>query len=268
MRADHQPTVLLPSLSLSMKLPASWALPDQIKNRFGQRSVGKQRAMIADGHLLLVLHKAPMLGDRTREGALFWRNPNGVWEANGGSRGLQPLIRHVEAYNEAEEQLRDRYDQAQIASDYFAILEAIAPLRRSALNLHTTLQSAREGIPGDRDIIDLRDWAYDIQRGLDLLYENTKNALEYDIAQRAEDQARLSLDAVITAHRLNVLVAIFFPLTALTAIFGMNITNGLEQQSVLAFWLITGVGIAAGWTVRQWVVAGTWPWRMRATPKS
>jgi hypothetical protein len=42
-----------------MKLPQTWNLPVEIKQRFGQKRSGKQRAMLADGHLLLVLHKAP-----------------------------------------------------------------------------------------------------------------------------------------------------------------------------------------------------------------
>ncbi|MFZ1026484.1 MAG: hypothetical protein WAN66_09730 [Limnoraphis robusta] len=40
-----------------MKLPATWAVPDQIRYRLGQKSAGKQRAMIADGHLVLILPK-------------------------------------------------------------------------------------------------------------------------------------------------------------------------------------------------------------------
>ena len=33
-----------------MKLPILWELPDDIKERFGERGAGKQRAMVADGH--------------------------------------------------------------------------------------------------------------------------------------------------------------------------------------------------------------------------
>ncbi|MGG6296202.1 hypothetical protein ACQ4M4_17575 [Leptolyngbya sp. AN02str] len=239
-----------------MKLPASWKLPDTIKSRFGQRSLGKQRAMVADGHLLLVLHQAPQAGDRTRQGVLFWRKPDGIWEHSGGSKGLQPLIKHLEAYNQAEEHLRDRYEQAQEAEDYFDVLEAIAPLHLAAQNIHNTLQVARDAIPGDRDLIDLRDWAYEIDRSLVLLHENTKNALEYRIAQRAEEQTRLSLEAVQSSHRLNILAAVFFPLTAISCIFGMNIASGLERSSFYTFWLITLLGVAAGVLVRKWVVGG------------
>lgn len=241
-----------------MKLPASWTLPAQIENRFGQRSIGKQRAMIADGHLLLILHQAPHADEQTRKGVLFWRQPNGTWEYSGGGIGIQPLVKHLEQYNTAEEALQTQYDRAQIAEDYFHILEAIAPLRLAAKNSSAALQVVRDGIPDDRDIIDLRDWASDIERNLDLLYENAKNALDFKIAQRAEEQTRLSNEAVVSGHRLNVLAAVFLPLTAIASIFGMNVNNGLADTPVTLFWLVALMAVGLGLLVRQWVVTGKW----------
>ncbi|MFQ3637468.1 MAG: CorA family divalent cation transporter [Cyanobacteriota bacterium] len=241
-----------------MKIPPAWRLPPSIQNRFGERSVGKQRAMLADGHLLLVLHNAPEAGEQTRIGVLFWRQPNGIWEHSGGGIGLQPLLRHLEKYNTAEEKLQIAYRQAESAEDYFQLLEAIAPLRLSAKNMHATLQAAREGVPDDRDLIDLRDWAYEIDRSLDLLYENTKNALDYQIAQRAEEQNRLTTEALIAGHRLNILAAVFLPLTAIASIFGMNLNSGIDGSSTFTFWLVAVGAIALGSLVRRWVVAGRW----------
>jgi hypothetical protein len=39
-------------------VPPSWEVPPQFRERLGER-VGRQRAMLADGHLLLVLHRPP-----------------------------------------------------------------------------------------------------------------------------------------------------------------------------------------------------------------
>jgi hypothetical protein len=241
-----------------MKLPASWALPEQIKSRFGQKTSGKQRAMIADGHLLLVLHIVPKPAERTREAVFFWRKPGGKWEFSGGGVGLQPLIKHIQSYNQAEEQLSEAYEQATTAEDYFHLLENIAPLRLATKNLQATLQAAREGIPDDRDLIDWRDWVYDIERTLDLLYENTKNALDYDIAKRAEEQTKLGMASVAAGHRLNVLAAIFYPLTAISCVFGMNVSNGFENAPAIAFWMVTLSAIALGLFVRNWVNRGKW----------
>lgn len=241
-----------------MKLPASWKLPNPIKNRFGQKSSGKQRAMLADGHLLLVLHRLPNTSDRTRDAVFYWRKPDGSWRHSGGGSGLSPLIKHIKEYGAAEEKFVTAYDQAQTAEDYFEILEGMAPLRLATKNLHSTLQAAREGIPDDKDIIDLRDWAHDIERTLDLLYETSKNALDYRIAQRAEEQTRLSMTSVEAEHRLNILAAIFFPLTALSCLFGMNVASSLGNNFTLTFWTITITSVVIGLWVRRWVSKGRW----------
>lgn len=240
---------------MSNKLPSSWILPETIKNRFG-KGIGKQRAMIADGHLLLVLHKVPTPNQKTRQGILFWRNPEGNWQSSGGSIGLQPLIKHLQSYSQAEEEFSQKYEQAETAEDYFQILEVMLPLRRTTSNLHTTLQAAREGIPKDRDIIDFRDWAYEISRNLDLIYENTKNALDYEMARRAEAQNKLGMASLEASHRLNILAAIFFPLTAISCVFGMNLVSGFENTSQSLFWFVTFLAIILGLFVREWVIKG------------
>jgi len=213
--------------------------------------------MLADGHLLLVLHQVPRPGDRTRTGVFYWRKPDGGWVFSGGY-GVKALFRHLEEYTAAEESFARDYERAQTAEDYFEILEGMLPLRLATQNLHATLQSAREGIPQDKDIIDLRDWAYDIERTLDLLYENAKNALDYKIAQRVEEQSQWSMRSVEAGHRLNVLAAIFFPLTAVSCLFGMNVVSGLENSSFLTFWFITLGAFGLGLMVRRWVTSGKW----------
>ncbi len=237
-----------------MKLPMMWELPDEIKERFGERGAGKQRAMVADGHLLLVLHKAPHRDQPKRAVVFFWRKPSGEWETSGKGVGLPSLRKHLAAYGSAEENFDAEYERARTAEDYFRILEEIPPLHHAAKNLHSTMQAAREGIPDDRDIIDLRDWAYDLERSLDLLYTDTKNALDFNIAKRAEEQTRLSQQSVQTAHRLNILAAIFFPLTAISSVFGMNLRSGLEGASTMVFWLVFIAGIGLGFATREWVL--------------
>ena len=236
-----------------MKIPISWDLPQEIIVRFGQ-TPGRQRAMVADGHLLLVLHRAPSADEIEREGVFFWRKPNGDWEYSGRGRGLPALREHVGAYDAAQRRLEEEYAEASDAEDYFHILEQVAPLSHAAQSLHNTLQAAREAIHEDRDIIDLRDWAYQIERGFELLYTDTKNALDFSIARRAEEEAQLSHQAVQTAHRLNVLAAIFFPLTAISSLFGMNLRNGLEDSSTAVFWMVFLAGIVVGLAIREWAL--------------
>ena len=239
-----------------MQLPSSWALPNQIKKRFGQKSSGKQRAMVADGHLLLVLHKAPQRGQRERQGVFFWRKPSGEWDYSGRGTGIRTLFKHLKDYSLAEEKFSKDYEKAKDAEDYFQILEALSPLHRAAKNLHGTLQSAREAIPDDRGIIDLRDWAYEIERSLDLLYMDTKNALDFNMAKKADEQTKLSMQSVKAGNRLNTLAAIFFPLTAVSSVFGMNLNHGFENAPILVFWLVFLGGISLGFLIRGWVFQG------------
>ncbi|MBU0494169.1 MAG: CorA family divalent cation transporter [Chloroflexi bacterium] len=242
-----------------MQLPYMWDVPDTIRARFGQKSSGKQRAMFSDGHLLLVLHRAPRYGEREREGTLFWRKPDGEWECTRRDlgKGIRALRKHVQEYEATEEKFRADYEQADSAEDYFRILERMAPLHHAARSLHTTLQAAREAIPGDQDLIDLRDQAYTLERTLDLLHVNTKDALDFGIAKRAEEQARISLQAVQTAHRLNILAALFFPLMAISSVFGMNLSSGLEGISVWIFWFIFLSAILLGLVISLWVLSGS-----------
>jgi Mg2+ and Co2+ transporter CorA len=241
-----------------MRLPYSWDLPESITKRFGQRSIGKQRAMIAEGHLLLVLHKVPQPGVKNRQGVFFWRKPDGQWQNSVGGSGIQSLLQHLQSYSQAEEQFTKEYEQAQTVEDYFRILEGIAPLLIATKNLHSTLQDGREGIKEDSDIIDLRDWAYEIERALNLLYENTKNALDLKIARHVEEQTKLTMASVQSGYRLNILAAIFYPLTAVSCVFGMNMVSGFENAGIMTFWMVTGSTVILGIFVRKWVIKGKW----------
>jgi len=238
------------------KYIATWSLPPDIKDRLGQKSAGRQRAMFADGHLLLILHQPATFRQSHREAVFFWRKPDGQWQSSLTGIGKQLIHQHLEAYQQATELLVTMYGRAGTADDYFQILEAIAPLYLASKNLHSTLQTAREYVPNDGEIIDWRDWAYDLERNLEILLTNTKNAMDFKIAKTAEEENRLSLEAVNANNRLNTLAAIFFPLTAVSCIFGMNLVSGLENTSPIVFWLILSGGICLGYFVRQWVLTG------------
>lgn len=237
-----------------MKLPENWQLPDRIRVRFGETH-GQQRAMLEEGHLLLILHKLPQRGERQREGLLFWRSPQGEWKFSGRGNGLPALRNHVKEYGTAEGELDGRYDAAKCASDYFRLLEDLGPVRHAARNLHHALQKAREGVREDRDLIDLRDAAAECDRNLELLYESGKNALDYEIARESERQARLGEQSIQVANRLNVIAAVFLPLTAIAGLFGMNLPSGLETAPAGAFWWVLTAGVVLGLVLRGWVLS-------------
>jgi hypothetical protein len=238
-----------------MIIPPTWSLPPAISARLGQTTYGRQRAIVEEGHLLLVLHQPPGADDARREGVLFWRNANGDWQFSRGGPGSGSLKRHVQAYADLERKLSEAYEAAGNTTELFDLLETLAPLVRAARNMHQTLQTAREAFKSDGFLIEMRDSAYEVDRNLELLLEDTRNALQYRMAREAEEQARLSKEALQASHRLNILAALFFPLTAIASLFGMNLAHGLNPHQPVLFWLVFIAGLGLGFGIKAWVLA-------------
>jgi hypothetical protein len=231
-------------------IPPDWQIPAPITTRLGD-SVGRQRAMAEDGHLLLVLHEPPVAGVSERTGRLFWRDPQGEWKSKGLGDGSQSLKRHVAEFAERAEDLEKQWQLARTAEDYYRLLRAIAPLHRTARNLHATLQQARELVPEDRDLINLRDQVGEIERGVELLHGDAKNGLDFTVAHQVERQAERTYEMAVSAHRLNLLAATFFPIATLSAVygavFGMFLAHGDQGWSSPAlFWSLLCLGLVGG----------------------
>lgn len=227
-------------------LPANWDVPQEFRDRLGD-TAGRQRAMVADGHLLLVLHRPPKPNEFTRAGRYFWRNPGGEWAANDLGGGPAALINHLGEFSEQLVLLDQRQEAAQLATQYFEVLESTGPIHRAARNLHATLQEARQLCPQVHELINFRDKAYEIERNAELLYEDAKNGLEFAIAKRAEEQAAASHQMAVSAHRWNLLAAFFFPMVTLASIFGTNLKHGLEDvPAPVPFLAVMAVGLVAG----------------------
>lgn len=227
-------------------LPQQWNVPEVFRARLGENA-GRQRAMAADGHLLIILHEMPRPGEPERRGRYFWRDTSGDWKSSSLGAGAQAIKKHLTEYAEAVAELDDRLASAVSADDYFAVLHSAAPLYRAARNMHAALQQAREAASDDRELILLRDQAGEIERGAELLQGDAKNGLDLTIARQAEEQARRGHEMAVSAHRLNLLAALFFPIATLSAIFGMNLDHGLDiAGNPLAFWGVLAVGFVGG----------------------
>jgi hypothetical protein len=241
-----------------MIIPPTWNLPESIKKRLGQTTYGRQRAILEEGHLVVVLHRPPSAEDSKRDGVLFWRNPNGDWQCSKGGPGPGGLKRHVQSFAELEGNAAQSFEEADSLAKLFDLVDLLTPLVRAGRNMHAALQAAREGIKSDAFLIEVRDLAYEVERSLDLLLEDVRNCIQHRTAREAENQARFSQQALVASHRLNVLAALFFPLTAVTSLFGMNFSHGLGQTPVM-FWLIFAAGIALGLIMKAWVLGSTPP---------
>ena len=238
-----------------MIIPPTWALPESIRIRLGQSTYGRQRTIAEEGHLLIVLHKPPGPDDAKREGVLFWRSPSGEWQFNRGGPGPGALKRQIQDYADLESKLTQAYEAADDVKSLFDLVETLTPLARAARNMHQAIQVAREAVKNDPNLIEMRDLAYEVDRNLDLLLEDARNAIQHISAREAEAQGRLAREALQASHRLNTLAALFFPLTAIASIFGMNFTHGLDTRDPVLFWLVLGVGVVLGFGMKSWVLA-------------
>ncbi|QDT97313.1 magnesium transporter CorA family protein [Gimesia aquarii] len=241
----------------SSLLPATWNVPEEFHDRLGKRA-GRQRTMVAEGHLLIILHAAPNPDDMNRKGRFFWREPDAIWHDTEFQGGPDALNRHLQEYEEILEDFDEKIDQATSSVEYLEVLNHLGPVHRSLCHATQALQMAREAVPKDKILIDYRDNSYRLERTAELLIEDAKNSLEYLIAKRAEEQAEVSARIELSSHRLNLLIAYFFPIATLSTIFGSNFRHGYEQyMTPIPFWVMVAAGLALGFLIHLFLKRGT-----------
>ena len=221
-------------------IPDTWQVPTHLRERVGTR-VGRQRAMVEGKHCLLLLHQLPKHNERERLAIAFWRSDTGAWRCFPGRDNIQTLKDHVEAVANTLDELDDKLDAAEKATDFLALIKLARPLHRFTRNMHLALQHVRDAFPEDLEILALRDRAYELERIGETISDDTENGMQYTIAQHTEEQADMSERIAKESHRLNLLAATALPVTAIGSLFGMNVTNGFESwPSIYTFWPIVG----------------------------
>ncbi len=234
-------------------LPDGWTLPAVLRARVGA-SIGRQRAMLHEGHALLLLHQPPRAGEKERRGTLLWRDPEGQWRGSPGPSGPVALRTLLDAYAGRLDELERRLARAASARERFTLIREARPLARSTRNLHAALQDVRTAIPADLDVLAARDRAYDLEREAGALSEEAAAALQLGLAEDAEREAGASARIALESHRLNLLAAVCLPFTALGAMLGMNVQTGLEHvPGPGLFFGIVGAGLAIGLALHLWV---------------
>ncbi len=198
-----------------------------------------QRALEADGHLLLILHVLPAAHSPTREVRMFWRAPDGTWASDDLGPGIDALRQHVAEFNNRVLELEDMEHKVMAADDYFYIRCEVAPIHRAAQNMLTAISRAYETHPEDQGLLVCRNLAANVERTAELLKDDMGYGLEYAMAKQAESQS-------LASHRLNLIAAIFFPILAFASIFGMNLEHGFDHDAAWIFWLFVALGIGVG----------------------
>lgn len=231
----------------------NWKLPAAIEARLGKASYGAQRAIFEDGHLLLVLHEPPTQRGHQRTSAVFLRQPTGKWLYQGADNGEFALRQLLDRYRQQLAELDAQHAQAVSADELFRVLDLATPLARAAGNLRDALQSGREAVKLDGTLIDLRDDAVGLARGLELLLADARLALDYRLARQAEEQVQAAQAVNRAQHKLNILAALTLPLMTVATVFGMNLQSGLENGRVLLFWAVFAAGLVLGLFAKGWV---------------
>jgi hypothetical protein len=209
--------------------------------------------MHADGHVLIVLHDVPDPGEPdVRNAKMFWRKPDGTWKSSGsGATNIAALRAHVETYHAAADVLEAKVDKARRAQDWFDVLHMAAPLLRSARNQSKTLQEARDLVKNDRDLIAVRDEAQEVERTAELIHGHARDGLDFTVAKNAEDNVHSTKHVIEAGHRLNLITALFLPITALGSLLGMNLVHGFETwEKPWAFWVVALAAFVIGFVVR------------------
>ncbi|SFO72125.1 hypothetical protein SAMN05443579_105342 [Variovorax sp. PDC80] len=240
---------------MSRRIDYDWELPPAMLQRLGRDSYGAQRIVHEDGHLLVILHEPPAGSGSERRHSVFLRKPDGGWFHKGSTPGERAFAKLLESYRAALVTFEQRHEAAADAEALFQILGPLIPLSRAAANLQATLQAAREAVKDDPLLVDLRDRAVEIARGLELLLADTRMSLDFRLAHAAEAQARAALEATRAQHKLNTIAALTFPLMAIGAVFGMNLHSGAENLPAWVYWAIFLAGLLMGLMLRGWVKA-------------
>lgn len=234
-------------MQIAPYIPMSWDLPEVIRKRLGE-TVGKQRLMVEDGHVLILLHRVPTEEeDEVRTAMVVWRNPAGAWKSTPLGGGLTGLEAHVSAYRTAIHKLDEDVESAKVPRQYFDVMRRMHPLHRATRHLAEVLQATRVALPGEAKIINLRDKCADIERAIELVAADAKAGMEFSLAESASQQAQAADIANHEAQRLNRLAAFFFPLATLVAVFGMNPPETVLHST--GFWAVLAAGMMLGFFV-------------------
>lgn len=240
--------------------PKIWDLPFDIRRQLSGRE-GRQRAIAADHHLMLVLYCVPEPESNRGETVYFWRNRDQEWHFSERGGGFSALEKVVQQYEHRVAELDDALSTAEDSRARFQVLDEVTPLLRSVRNLSDTLNKAwelseqqaavinkkkpGEGEPKASPLQNVWEHAVEITRAAEFLKSDAEGAIKFAHARQQELQSHYFRQQSQAAHRLNILAATFLPVATISSVFGMNLASGLENTSVL-FWLVLLAAVAVG----------------------
>ena len=107
----------------------NWKLPQEIEDRLGDTTYGRQRTIFEKDHLLIILHSPPNPDHRTREIQVFLRTPEGKLLGNGSDHGQAMMKRLMLAYMDLYQAYNQRFNKANDSVKLFKLMEDITSVR-------------------------------------------------------------------------------------------------------------------------------------------
>jgi len=256
-------TVMRSNKRTEKRPPKIWDLPFEIRRQLSGRG-GRQRAIAADNHLMVVLYCVPEPESNRGETVYFWRNRDHEWHYSERGGGFSALEKVVQQYEDRVAKLDDALSTAEDSRARFQVLDEITPVLRSVRNLSDTLHKAwelsehqratenvgnkaklKEDEPQQPPLQMVWEHANEITRAAEILKSDAESAIQFAHARQQELQSHYVRQQSQAAHRLNILAATFLPVATISSVFGMNLASGLENTHVL-FWLVLVAAVAVG----------------------
>lgn len=123
--------------------PKIWDLPFDIRRQLSGRG-GRQRALAADNHLLIVLYQVSKPKSSRGETVYFWRNREHEWHYSERGGGFSALEKVVESYGNRIAELEESLSTADDSRARFQLLDDVTPVLRSVRNLADALHKGLE----------------------------------------------------------------------------------------------------------------------------
>jgi hypothetical protein len=223
-------------------------LPKGIQDRLGAQ-YGSQR--VIDGgeeEYLIILHDVPKHNVKKRKHVLFLKKKS-AWFTSESENKLSTMNALIERYKVKLDNLDNLYDSTDSCDGLLKLMEEVLPISRAAHNMFEAIQHARKLM--GKDLIDLRDLSSDIARNYDLLYQDCKNKIDFIQIKKQEALEEITRKNLSATNKLNVLMATFLPLTAISSAFGMNFVSGHINNILVVAISVVSLGI--GFSVKTWI---------------